>query len=134
MCGLISPLQQLAIYRYNEGNILTFETFKNKYQIKTNFLHYASLVNAIRKLWESVEKWIFEKTGIITTLKKYETMFGILEVEQKYVLNWLIFNIKYYIYKDILRNKFQVEKYIYFKNCQFDKFNKCWDKWIYLFS
>ena len=75
-------------------------------------------------------------------------MFGILEGEQKYVLNWLIFNIKYYIYnmkilkkdmhvnaiKDILRNKFQVEKYIYFKNCQFDKFSKCWDKWIYLFS
>ena len=30
----------------NEGNILTFETYRNKYEIKTNFLHYASLVNA----------------------------------------------------------------------------------------
>ena len=29
----------------NEGNILTF---RNKYKIKTNFLHYASLVNAIK--------------------------------------------------------------------------------------
>ena len=49
-------------------------------------------------------------------------MFGILEGEQKYILNWLIFNIKY-IYnikilkkdmhvnaiKHILRNKFQTE-------------------------
>ena len=26
--------------------------------------------------------------------------------------------------KHILRNKFQVEKYINFKNCQFDKFSK----------
>ena len=34
--------------------------------------------------------------------------------------------------KHILRNKFQVEKYNYFKNCPFDKFSKCWDKWIYL--
>ena len=38
----------------NEGNILTFETFRNKYQIKTNFLHYASLVNAIKSLLPSM--------------------------------------------------------------------------------
>ena len=52
----------------NEGIMLTFETFRNKYQIKT---------------------------GVTTTLNKYEIMFGILEGEQKYVMNWLIFNIKY---------------------------------------
>ena len=36
--------------------------------------------------------------------------------------------------KHILRNKLQVEKYIYLKNCHLDKFSKCWDKWIYIFS
>ena len=63
-------------------------------------------------------------------------------------LNWLVFNIKYYIYsvkiiqkdmhmnaiKAILRKQFQVEKYIYFKNYQYDKLSKCWDKLVYLFS
>ena len=37
----------------NEGNILTFETFRNKDQIKTIFLHYASLVNALKSLLSS---------------------------------------------------------------------------------
>ena len=37
----------------NERNILTFETLRNKYQIKINFLHYASLVNAIKSLLSS---------------------------------------------------------------------------------
>ena len=38
----------------NERNILIFETFRNKYQIKTYFLYYASLVNAIKSLSSTV--------------------------------------------------------------------------------
>ena len=44
--------------------------------------------------------------------KKYEIMFGILEGEQKYVLNWLIFNIKYYIYNMKILKKTYFEEQI----------------------
>ena len=50
---LYSNYMNFLIFIYglldNEGNIQTFETYRNKYQIKTN-LHYASLVNAIKSL------------------------------------------------------------------------------------
>ena len=34
----------------NEGNSVKFVTFRNVFHIKTIFLHYASLVNAIKSL------------------------------------------------------------------------------------
>ena len=34
--------------------------------------HFFYDCNVVRKLWKSIEKWIFEKTGITTTVKKYE--------------------------------------------------------------
>ena len=83
----------LHMIHYTDSNKCTFCTNEPE-----TLQHFFYDCNVVRKLWESVEKWIYEKTGVITTLTKYEIMFGILEGEQKYVLNWLIFNIKYYIY------------------------------------
>ena len=59
-------------------------------------------------------------------------------------LNWLILNVKYYIYsmKIVNRNlcintinivlgkKFLTEKYIYYKTCEYDKFNIEWSNWL----
>ena len=58
-------------------------------------------------------------------------MFGMLNSEVSKAVNWITINIKYYFYnmktlkktihindtKNILQNKFQIEQYIYFKNC-----------------
>ena len=63
-------------------------------------------------------------------------------------INWLIINIKYYIYsmkmvkihlfintmKVVPQKKFQIKKYINFKNCGYDKFNIEWSKWLNLFD
>ena len=80
----------LHMIHYIDSNKCTFCTNEPE-----TLQHLFYDCNVVRKLWESVEKWISEKTGVTTTLNKYEIMFGILEGEQKYVLNWLIFNIKY---------------------------------------
>ena len=75
-------------------------------------------------------------------------MFGMLNSEVSEAVNWITINIKYYIYnmktlnktihindiKNILQNKFQIERYIYFKNCEYDIFNKRWGKWLNLFN
>ena len=37
-----------------EGKFLTFKAFKEKYKIKTNFLCYIGLCNAIPKHWRKV--------------------------------------------------------------------------------
>ena len=75
-------------------------------------------------------------------------MFGMLNSEVSEAVNWITINIKYYIYniktvkktihindiKNILQNKFQIERYIYFKNCEYDIFNKGWGKSLNLFN
>ena len=77
-------------------------------------------------------------------------MFGVIngEINQLYVVNWLIINVKYHIYctkilgkktnfniiKNTLQHKFHIDRYIYFKNCECDKFNERWEKWLHLFN
>ena len=49
-----------------EGSFLSFSEFKKKYNIKTNFLHYLGLCNAIPKQWRQVFERDFEKKSACT--------------------------------------------------------------------
>jgi hypothetical protein len=103
--------------------------------------------NMIYHLWEAIENWILGKTGINIHFSKDIVMFGMINNEKSNFVNWLTINIKYYIYcmkilkknvhfnavKNILQNKFQVEKYIYYKNCNYETFDKQWTPWLSLF-
>ena len=102
----------------------------------------------VRNLWGELEKWIFNKTGIHLSFNKNNVMFGMINNKISKIVNWLIINIKYYIYntkifknslnikniEDVLQHKFQIEKYIYLKNCEYDKFNENWAEWLNLFA
>ena len=83
----------LHMIHYTDSNKCTFCT--NEPETLQHLFYDCSVV---RKLWKSVENFIFEKNRSYRHTKKDEIIFGILEGERKYVLNWLIFNIKYYIY------------------------------------
>ena len=79
-----------------------------------------------------------DKTGIIAPLKKQIVMFGMLNSEVNEAVNWIAINIKHYTYNVNTRNKtihindikhilqifFQIERYIYFKNCEYDTVGK----------
>ena len=74
-------------------------------------------------------------------------MFGMIndEINQLYAVNWLIINIKYHIYctkifgnnlditsiKNTLHHEYQIDKCIYYKNCEYDEH---WGKWLHLFN
>ena len=69
-------------------------------------------------------------------LEKHIVNFGMINNETCKFVNWLIINIKHYIYrmkvqkqklnikaiKNILQKLFQIEKYILFKNCVYNLF------------
>ena len=96
--------------------------------------------NETKKLWEAVQEWVLIRTGNIIDFNKNNIMFGLINNEKDNFLNWLIINIKYYIYctkihkkcleitaiKNILQKNFEIEKYILFKNCNYEKFNNEW--------
>ena len=49
-----------------DGSFLSFSKFKKKYNIKTNFLHYLGLCNAIQKHWRKAFDRNFEKESACT--------------------------------------------------------------------
>ena len=73
-------------------------------------------------------------------LEKHIVIFGMINNETCRFVNWLIINIKHYIYrikvqkqklnikaiKNILQKLFQIEKYILFKNCVYNLFIEYW--------
>ena len=76
------------------------------------------------------------ETGINLQLEKHIVIFRMINNEKCRCVNWFIINIKHYIYrmkvqkqklnikaiKTILQKQFQIEKYIFFKNCEFNLF------------
>ena len=92
----------------------------------------------VKNIWKALQEWIFKKLKMGILLNKHIVMFGKIngEINQLYAVNWLIINIKYHIYctkifgnnlditsiKNTLQHKYQIEKYIYYKNCEYDKF------------
>ena len=80
-------------------------------------------------LWNAVEQWILNRSEHIK-VDKHMILFGIIK---NVLLNWLIVNIKYYIYitkirkgklnKDAIKNirpiceKLNVEHFIFYKSC-----------------
>jgi hypothetical protein len=131
----------LYMINYSDSNKCTF---CNKLLETLQHLFYDC--DKVRELWKSLETWIFHKTGFRISLTKNIVIFGMIDDKLAQNINWLIINIKYYIYtmkilkrnlcintiKVILQKKFQIEKYIYFKNCEYDKFNNNWSKWLNL--
>ena len=101
----------------------------------------------VYNLWKEVKSWILSKTGIQINFSKDIVMFGMVNNKNSTFINWLTINIKYYIYnmkiqkkmlninsvKNMLKNKFYIEKYILFKNCSYEIFNNQWTPWLDLF-
>ena len=101
----------------------------------------------VYNLWKEVKSWILSKTGIQINFSKDIVMFGMANNKNSTFINWLTINIKYYIYnmkiqkkmlninsvKNMLKNKFYIEKYILFKNCSYEIFNNQWTPWLDLF-
>ena len=98
-------------------------------------------------IWKALQEWIFETLKMRISLNKHIVMFGMIngEINQLYAVNWLIINIKYHIYctkifgnnldinsiKHTLQHKYQIDKFIYYKTCEYDKFNEYWGKWLH---
>ena len=86
--------------------------------------------NKVREHWRNLEKWILTKTGIRISFTKNKIIFGVIVDKMSKHINWLILNVKYYVFstkivkinvcintiKVVLGKKFQIEKYIYYKN------------------
>ena len=101
----------------------------------------------VYNLWKEVKSWILSKTGIQINFSKDIVLFGMVNNKNSTFINWLTINIKYYIYnmkiqkkmlninsvKNMLKNKFYIEKYILFKNCSYEIFNNQWTPWLDLF-
>ena len=95
----------------------------------------------VKALWNSVQDWVVKTTGIVVHFDKLIVMFGMVNSKYSNIINWLIINIKYYVYtmkmqkqklpiasvQSILQNKFHIERYISFQNCNYDIFRNEWE-------
>ena len=95
-------------------------------------------------VWKETELWIQDK-GEHIKFDKQTVLFGIFNSKgnKTTFANWLIINVKYYIYVskiqkikpsiyallNIIKDKIHIEKYILYKNCQFEEFEKYWAPW-----
>ena len=95
-------------------------------------------------VWKETELWIQDK-GEHINFDKQTVLFGIFNSKgnKTTFANWLIINVKYYIYVskmqkikpsiyallNIIKDKIHIEKYILYKNCQFEEFEKYWAPW-----
>jgi hypothetical protein len=140
--------------------ILTTNTFlyKIKY-IETNectfcknspetLAHLFYNCNKVKDMWHAVANWVLNKKGIHMKLNKTVILFGLTDKTKDVFLNWLLINIKYYIYKtkiekrelnivavkNTLQNKYEIEKCILFKTCRYEEYNAFWAPWKILFS
>ena len=54
----------------------------------------------IKNIWKALQEWISEQLKMIILLKTQIVMFGMIngEINELYVVNWLIINIKYNFY------------------------------------
>ena len=103
--------------------------------------------NKVNQFWEKIRQWIWTETGINIHFSKDIVMFGMINNAKRNVINWFIINIKYYIctkkiqkkslnineVKHTLKNKFEIERFILYKNCNYEVFKKQWTPWFNLF-
>lgn len=99
----------------------------------------------VYELWESIQRWIFNTKNEQIELSKKVILLGYTDKQNK-VLNWLILNIKQYIYRtkiqkhqlnifalqNIIKKNLEIERYILFKNCRYDEFYTLWFPWFKL--
>jgi len=97
--------------------------------------------------WKMLSQWISNKIDINIPIDKRSILFGIPKKHAK-VINWLIINIKQYIYnmkmqetrlniyalQNILQSKMYSEKYILLKNCRYKEYKSIWYPWFNLFN
>ena len=97
----------------------------------------------VRDLWNTVERWIHNTMNIDITFTRDQIILGSLNKSHK-VLNWLVINIKYYIFKtklkkqrlnifaiqNLIKEKLEIEQYILSKNLKNDIFEKDWAPWF----
>ena len=105
----------------------------------------------ISNFWMNVSQWLKDKCEHIDSLdfRKDEIIFGITNKNKAdLTLNFIILSGKEYIYKcrtkqniPLIQNfkswlgiSYNTEKYIAFKNCNWDKFNKKWSLYQGLFA
>ena len=103
--------------------------------------HLFYLCPKVLKLWKDIEQWIGDN-GENIILDKNTILFGIIK-NRNIFINWLIVNIKYYIYRmkiqkhglkkevlfKIISKKLNIEKYRFYKNCHFKEFDEQWAPW-----
>ena len=95
------------------------------------------------EFWNNVLQWLKDKCRHITPLefRKEDILFGVLDKKKADdTLNFIILCCKQYIYKcrtslqlphlvcfkSWIKVQYNTEKYIAFKNCNWDIFNKRW--------
>ena len=61
---LIAGVKTLSDILDEEGKFLSFPEFRKKYKIKTNFLRYLGLCNAIPKYWKEALNRAFENEPV----------------------------------------------------------------------
>ena len=102
-------------------------------------LHLFISCDFVNNIWEQLEMWIYDKTGILMNYSKKEIIFG-KQGRQFVALNMITFVVKLYIYKQRLRkgsllfkcvkqeilNYYQIEKFIFYKEGKFNKFSDRW--------
>ena len=138
---IVATNKFLHMIHYVDSNVCTFcDNFPET-------IHLFFKCDKVHNLWKEVNSWILCKTGIEINFNKDIVMFGMINNKNSSFVNWLTINIKYYIYsmkiqkkvlninnvKDMLKTKFDIEKYILFKNCKYETFNKQWTPWLDLF-
>jgi len=101
----------------------------------------------VKQLWKDVANWIYDINGEQIIFNKSTVILGSQDNNSTKVVNWLIINIKYYIYSTKMRknklnikavqrfleDKIEIEKCILLKNCEYEILNKYWMKWSNLF-
>ena len=102
-------------------------------------LHLFVSCDIVHNIWNQLEKWIYEKTGLLLNYSKKEIIFG-KKGRQFVAPNMIIFIAKLYIYKQKMRNGslllhfiqqeivnyYNLEKYIFCKEGKFTKFSDRW--------
>ena len=112
-------------------------TFCNKDE--ETLLHLFVSCEYVNNIWNLIEKWIYDETGILLNYSKKDIIFG-KQGKQFIPSNMITYIVKYYIYKQKLKkgilsfkyikqdiyNYYQLEKYMYCKEGLFQKFSKRW--------
>ena len=105
----------------------------------------------VSNFWRRISQWIIDKCHHIDSLSLTEDEIILGEVNKRkadLTLNFIILSAKQYIYKCRtsqqtpqtqnfkmwLKETYNTEKYIAFKNCKWDDFNKKWTKYKNLFQ